>query len=328
MDLTLDYNPIITSVAVSPAIGTYNNPSVFTFTAVDPANGAVISEYHLESTGIGNQLQVAQFEATSDNTADEPFDAQKCQTNNLASCDIQYQPALPDAGNFEWTLTVTDDTGNQDDVSGFFAVNAAGTIDLTIDNWHIPVVDSVASADNLGTPTSEIQFGKSGILTFQVTDPDITNGLGDSLTLAVNSVSTLQTLSEGTQGDAHGLIGCPATGDIAIVNTGTVGDTVTFTATWEPWAAASGSAVDYGTWGQLSRPPAPPPNSIVDTNLFGILFSELEDILLWSVTLPRPPKNRRGGAPYRWPLDAASFCYPVYSDVLCMLDTLLASHIP
>lgn len=114
-------------------------------------------------------------------------------------------------------MTVTDNTGQTDAVGGFFAVDDTGTLDLTIENWHVPKIDSVTPTDSDGAPTSKIQFGKTGSMTVSITDPDITNGLDDIPILTLVDVVTLDdTISEFSQTN----VACPDIADVDIPNCG------------------------------------------------------------------------------------------------------------
>ena len=276
----IDYNPIITAVSITNAIGKYGVATSFTFQAVDPgavdgAGGlAVVESYALTSS----TLQASNFDTVT-------YDGQRCDrsdANSLETCTIEYTPSTPDAGNMDFTLTVTDDTANTDTISGYLAVDAAGTMTLGFDTYHTPYVDTISATTALmsssacngaatcdgsvsgneytvGAATTEIAFGQVGLLSLPITDIDIATGsnpLSDTTAITITALTVLKSLAETPEGGTaqdNTEITCQASDVDFAYLVSDVGDVRTVTAVWNPWQSTTGGAADYGElWCQFS----------------------------------------------------------------------------
>lgn len=209
IDQSVDYDPIIISMTITPGTIGIGESATVSIGALDPAPGK----------------DVESFVLTPPSNANGAFDKTTCTTGT--SCSYVYTSAAGDSGNLEFSVEVQDESGNSDAATGVISVDDTSVVNLNVNSNagnSAPTIDTEEAS-----PTDLHAIGDTeGTITISLT---VSDADGDAMTINTN-ISALST--EGTAP----FTGCD-TADVTVTGSGSA-----FTVVWSPWNAGD---TGYGT---------------------------------------------------------------------------------
>jgi len=259
-DLDKNIRPIITSFVVSPSVVRADDVPTMTFAAVDPNGVGDISSWEITAISSGTAWQGSAPALVSGCAADD------------GSCVYSYKADAADAGQMQFSMVVTDDESLSDSVSGYLAVDTTGRVTFDVKNYNRPMISNFQAVTSQvlvagEAPNTRVPYaskdsvpGSVGTLTFDVTDTDLPQHPGHSVTISL-VVTELIPGANLTTGDQISP-GCNDADFSITKDTFGPGDAdadgnFSVEVVWAPWSNAQNSvnktASDFGeAWCQVS----------------------------------------------------------------------------
>lgn len=267
-NVDVNARPIITSLVVSPSVVRAGQIPSISFAAVDPNGSGDLFSWTLTATSAGSNWQ-----------GGAPVVSAGCTATD-AACAYDYTAHADDAGQMPFSMVVADVAGLEDSVTGVLAVDTTGRVIFDVANYNRPTISGFAVVTAGAAQDSEVAnirvpyaaqaaaiasegpgCADCGVMTFDITDTDLVQHPGHSVTIAVVITELLAVIDPTAAGQAA--VGCDS-GDFTITTpTFTYGDAgvdatgkVAAEIRWNPWANAANAgkaASDFGeSWCQFA----------------------------------------------------------------------------